>query len=294
MEPETNTDITFAGQQRRSKPLTRSPKLAVCNFMEDARRLRRFALEYGFDGVDWSFNRDNLPGSRQQVAALVDSVSELSPLEVRYHCFLENTDLGHVEDREADRAAGVFRSVCEVVSAARGEILTVHIGIGRESTADLSWDKTVERLGGLVEFGESLGVRVCLENLAWGWTSRPPLFEKLLRKSGCWGTFDIGHARVSSSVTSRAYLIEDFVAPHPDRVLNAHIYHEETDHGHTPPKEVSDVEERLSLLARLSRCDWWVLELREENALLETLAAVRTFLDARSAPDSRCVALTSE
>ena len=262
--------------------MTRYPKLAVCNFMEDTRRLLDFAREYGFDGVDWSFTRDNLPGSRQEAARLIDAISRLSPLEVRYHCFLENTDLGHVDEREAVRATGVFRSVCELVSAAGGEILTVHIGVGRESTADLSWDKTVERLGELVGFGDSLGIRVCLENLAWGWTSRPPLFEKILRKSGCWGTLDIGHAQVCPSVTSRAYRIEDFVAPHPDRFLNAHIYHEETASGHMPPKEVSDVEDRLSLLARLAGCDWWVLELREEGALLETLAAVRTFLDGRS------------
>jgi hypothetical protein len=119
LEPETGSEITLAEQHRRSKPLTRFPQLAVCNFMEDASRLRRFALEHGFDGVDWSFTRHNLPGSRQGAAALAETISELSPLQVRYHCFLENTDLGHVDDREADRAAAVFRSVCELVSSVK-------------------------------------------------------------------------------------------------------------------------------------------------------------------------------
>lgn len=263
--------------------MTTCPKLAMCNFIDDPKELRQFALDRGFDGIEWTFTQDGLPRTAQKTDALIETISSLSPLEVRYHCFMKNTDLGHVTDDKADSAMEEFRAACGFVSAMGGSVVTVHIGLGRDSTEDLSWERTVERFGQLVNYADNLGVRLCLENLAWGWTSRPRLFEKLLRKTGCWGTLDIGHALGSPSIATQGYEIEDFVTPHPHRFLNAHIYHEETEDGHTPARAVEDVEDRLCLLERLHCCDWWVLELREERALLETLATVREFLDTRAA-----------
>jgi hypothetical protein len=121
-----------------------------------------------------------------------------------------------------------------------------------------------------------------LENLAWGWTGRPELFEKLIRKSGCWATIDLGHVQVSPPVTNQLYEVEDFIAPHPDRFLNAHIYHKENGGQHLPPKKVADLVDRLHFLRQLPLCDWWVLELREEKALIETLQVVREFFQLES------------
>ena len=104
------------------------------------------------------------------------------------------------------------------------------------------------------------------------------MFEKLIRKTGAFATLDIGHARVSPSVTSRHHLLEDFLAPHPDRILNAHVYHEETTQGHMPPRYLEDIADRLRLLTTLPLCRWWVLELREEESLLHTMNVVRQFL----------------
>lgn len=154
------------------------------------------------------------------------------------------------------------------------------MGFGLDSTLGLSWERTIERLRYLVGHARALDIRICLENLAWGWTARPDLFEKLVRKSGAWVTLDIGHARVSPAVVSQQYSIEDFVSPHPERVLNAHIYHEERAQGHLAPGGLGDIEERLMLLERLD-CDWWVLELHQEEPLLATLGIVRQFLDSR-------------
>jgi sugar phosphate isomerase/epimerase len=151
-----------------------------------------------------------------------------------------------------------------------------------DSTVGLSWERTLSSLAYLVQYAEKCGVCVCLENLAFGWTSRPDLFEKLIRKSNARVTLDIGHARVCSSVESQHYCFEDFVLPHADRVMNAHVYHEEREDRHVPPNALEDVLERLTLL-RCLPCDWWTLEIREEKGLLSTLRVVREFLE--SAPD---------
>lgn len=255
------------------------PKLALCNFVPDVEKLRHTALAHGFSGVDWTFKLQDLPTNDVDELRLIKRISRLHPMEVRYHCAFEGVDLGDADPSKADAAMEIFRRACRLVSKVDGRFMTVHVGLGRESSMDLSWEHSVAALTGLVGYADALGVCVCLENLACGWSSRPDLFEKLVRKSGAGITLDIGHARVSPSVESQHFAFEDFVLPHHDRVFNAHVYHEEREDGHLPPEKLDDLIERLNLL-RCLPCDWWVLELREENTLLSTLKIVRQFLDA--------------
>lgn len=86
---------------------------------------------------------------------------------------------------------------------------------------------------------------------------------------------DIGHAQASQAVMSGAFEVADFAIPQPEKILNIHVYHEETRDGHLAPDCVAHIEDRLQLLMSLALCDWWVLELREHNALTQTLGIVR-------------------
>jgi sugar phosphate isomerase/epimerase len=168
-----------------------------------------------------------------------------------------------------------------MLSRWKASFVTIHIGLGRNSTNGLHWDRTVESVAELVRFAERLGIRLCLENLAWGWTSRPELFERLIRKTGAGITLDLGHARMSPWVQSHHYHLEDFVFPHPEKIYNAHIYHEEGPSGHLPPKTLADIKSRLNLLKRLP-CDWWVLELHNEKDLLTTLRVIQEYVSAQT------------
>lgn len=255
------------------------PKLACPNFTADISMLRRFALEYGLDGVDWSFTVRELPQSPQEASRLSRHLAQLRPLDVRYHAAFPTVDLGDRDPEKAQAAYRVFEQVCRLVSKMEGDTLTIHVGLGRSTTEDLSWERTLENLWRLNRSAQRLGVRLCLENLAWGWTSRPELFEKMLRRSGLWGTFDMGHAVVSPSIVSERFDVEDFLAPHGERILNAHVYHKELDNRHFPPESVDDVAHRLDLLRALPACEWWVLELRDEPSLRSTLDVVRRYLE---------------
>lgn len=253
------------------------PQLACCNFIPNVAELRDFAREHGFAGVDWTFEEDTLPRSLAAEHDLALTLGALQPLEVRYHCALSRTDPGEVDPEQAARAATRLRQVCRLVARLGGRHLTIHVGLGRASTVNLGWEESLASLEELGRYASNLRVNLCLENLAWGWTSRPDLYEKLIRKTGAWGTLDIGHARVSPAVISGHYEVEDFVTPHPGRILNAHVYHEENEDGHQPPQRLEDLRDRLALLRQLPNCDWWVLELREEGALMKTLGVVRKF-----------------
>ena len=254
-----------------------SPKLALCNFISNVDSLKQTALMNGFQGVDWTLKVEDLPNNEVERLGLRRRIEALAPLEVRYHCAFTGVDLGDEDAARGHTAVDIFRRACETVSSLDGRFMTIHLGLGRQSYEDLSWERSVKRLGELVRYGEALGVCVCLENLASGWSSRPELFEKLVRKSRAAVTLDIGHARMSPSVQSQRFDLEDLVTPHHGRVFNAHIYHEERNDRHTAPSSLDDLVDRLHLLTCLP-CDWWVLELREEKALLDTLRVVREFL----------------
>lgn len=256
------------------------PTLALCNYIPETAALGRFASQHGFSGIDWTFKLEDLPKNEIEESRILRNISSLRDFEIRYHCAFNGTDLGDEDDRKADLAMEVFRKAARLISKLEGRFMTVHLGLGRKSPEGLSWEHTLSALSELVDYAEGLGVRLCLENLAAGWSSRPELFEKLIRKTGAGITLDIGHARVCESVQCQIFELEDFVSPYPERVHNAHIYHEETDNRHVPPVCVEDLRNRLDLLLSLS-CKWWVLELREEQPLVATLKVVREYLEQR-------------
>jgi len=259
------------------------PKLIMCNIFPDAGQVTAFALKHGFDGIDWSFELDRLPETPVEESRWARSQALLKPFEVRYHCPFYQLDLGHDDPSAAKRAEAVFQRIIRLVSKVGGRYLSIHIGLGLDSTEPLSWERTLDNLGRLVQFGARHRVTVCLENLAWGWTSKPNLFEKLIRLSGAGVTLDIGHAHVCESVKSQQYSVEDFVAPHADRVFNAHIYHTEVaGRGHIPPANCEEIAARLALLQEIG-CQWWVIEIREAHGLLKTKGVIESCLT--SLPD---------
>ena len=276
---ESNTENLLAGQNvsRQFKPI-----LAMCNFIPEIEKLGEFAQQHDFCGIDYSFDLENLPRTPALETEWAKEISSLEPLEVRYHCPFERVDLGHDDTKKAEEAEMLFRRIIRLVSKAGGKFVTIHIG--HDSTEPLSWDTTIEKLRRLVNYGRTMRVRVCLENLAWGWTSKPNLFEKLIRRSGADVTLDIGHAHACESVQSNQYSVEDFVSPHADKVCNAHIYHTEIpDIGHVVPQKREDIEDRLALLRSIG-CDWWVIEIRQSGPLLAARKIVDEYLALACSP----------
>jgi sugar phosphate isomerase/epimerase len=259
------------------------PKLAMGNIFPDHETLKGFARSYGFSGIECSFDLETLPRTPLDESEWLKQIAVLRPIEVRFHCPFYQVDLGHDDVNEAKFADTLFRHIIRLVAKAEGKYLTLHVGLGHNSTETLSWERTLRNLQSLVHYGMERSVVVCLENLAWGWTSRPPLFEKLIRKSGAGVTFDIGHAYACESVVSRHYRIEDFVAPHAHRVFNAHVYHTEISGlGHVPPQGPDDMRSRLSILEEI-RCPWWLIEIKEPEALVYTKRIIDAYLEEREA-----------
>lgn len=255
------------------------PILAMCNFIPGREDLGRFALEHGFSGVDWSLEIGEFPLKPADASKWAENMASLAPLEIRYHCPFSQVDIGHEDPVKARAAVNLFFRIIRLVAKAGGRYLTLHVGLGRNTTKVLSWQTTTDNLRELVNYGAERNVTVCLENLAWGWTSKPNLFEKLIRRTGAGVTLDIGHAHACESVRTQYYTFEDFLTPHSGRVFNAHVYHTEIPgKGHFAPERLEDVEARLRLLRNVG-CNWWTLEMRDVDGLLKTRGIVGEFLE---------------
>ena len=255
------------------------PKVVLCNFFNDVEQLKTFAIRNDFSGVDWSFDMDTLPASPLEERQWVEQQASLYPLEIRYHCPFMKADLGHEDTSKVRSALNLFHRVIRLASKIDGKFLTLHVGLGHNTTRVLSWETTIANLRDLVQYGADRGVKVCLENLAWGWTSKPNLFEKLIRRTGAGVTFDIGHAQACESVRIQYFDAQDFVSPHPDRVYNAHVYHTEiSGQGHIPPARIEDIEERLDMLRHIG-CRWWVIEIKDAQKLLWTKQIVDDYIE---------------
>lgn len=254
------------------------PTLAMCNFLKNLDELSDFAETYKFKGIDWSFDLEKLPSTPAQESDWLRNLQKLTHLEIRYHCPFDKIDIGHRDAALADQAVRLFERVIRLVARAQGRYLTLHLGLGHDTTHFFSWDNTVRNLSRLVHYAADRSVRLCLENLAWGWTSKPNLFEKLIRKSGANITLDIGHAYACEDIRSLHYEVMDFVTPHPDCVHNAHIYHTEIPGvGHVPPDKMLDISSRLDLLMNIG-CRFWTLEIREKEGLIKTKRIVDAYL----------------
>ena len=118
------------------------PKLAMCNFISDVATLKWFALANGFAGVDWTLKVEDLPENPLDESRLLRNIAYLHPLEVRYHLAFAAVDLGDAESDRAECAMDVFRRACALVSRLNGRYMTIHLGLGRESTVGLSWERT--------------------------------------------------------------------------------------------------------------------------------------------------------
>lgn len=254
------------------------PKLAAPNLFSDVVRLKSFVMDLGFHGVDMTLRLEDLPTTRAGEAHFRGASLRLAPFEVRYHLYFPGFELGHTDPDRAAAAKRIHHRALDLIAEAAGRHATVHAGLARESIEDVSFGRTISGLRELEAHARALGIRVAVENLIHGFTGDPARYAELIRATNCRGTLDVGHARMCEAVTSGQSDASDFARPHPERIVNAHIYHEEDESGHSAPRDIADIEDRLHLLQRLPLCDWWVIELREEAPLVRTLALVGEFL----------------
>ncbi len=254
------------------------PKIACCNFLPDRQAVKEFAFDNGFDGVDWTFTREDAL-ERHFEKRQAHLIRDLSPLEVRFHLYFRGMELGHEDPVQRNSALFIYFKVLRFIASMGGRFTTIHVGLQDTLHSDLSWDATVRGLSLLSAFARTSRLILSVENLATGWTASPALYLRLLHAAGLWSTIDIGHTSGYAHDPAQACDLAGFLDRVRRRVVHAHIYHQEIGGvGHIPPESPWDCASRLDNLLGRTHCNWWTLELREETVALQTLKHVRAFL----------------
>jgi sugar phosphate isomerase/epimerase len=249
------------------------PTLAICNiFDQDAVQLADFAREHGFKGIDWS------PDPLQSEEDFIACMEQLAGFQVRIHCRFHGWEFAEVVHR-GEEALQLHMRWAERTAMAGIRYMTVHTGLGNCQDMELDFDTGVRNLARLVEYAARLGVTVCLENLTTPLTRDPELFNAFIELSGAAVTFDLGHSQACQELSPERHLASEYLLPNLHKIRNAHVYHIEEDGiGHLPPESLADLQERLSLLSNSAHCDWWVIELFEQEEILRTRRFLSEFL----------------
>ena len=253
------------------------PRIAMCNiFDQDAERLAEFASRNGFSGIDWSID-PSLPERE-----FLSRMRLLAGFQLRYHCRFHGVDVAYA-DRRGDESLELLIRTVDRVARAGGRHMTVHTGLGNPSGEGIDLARAIDNLSVLVAHGNSSGVAVALENMTTPLTNDPLLFHRIVAESGAFVTIDIGHAHAVRNLHPLMNICSEYILPHRERLLNAHIYYTEQEgFGHIPPESLTDISAPLDLLGLAESCDWWVIELMGPEELLRTRDLLRSYFDCRS------------
>ncbi len=239
--------------------------------------------------VEYTFRRGAV--SRDEVAREIPDIELLrrSGLFLRYHLAFPAFDLGHPDPARA-RAAVDFHLFClRLVAEVGGDRVTLHIGLDGALRGRVDYEAAARGLRELVNAGERLGVRVCLENLRLGQTGNPGRFQELLGQSGAWATLDVGHARARELASTAPGRALDFISRCGEKLLGAHVYEIEAvvEPGgparHLPPRDMAAIGPLLDAMVRKTSCDWWLIELMDAEEMANTLSLLRLYQDGITA-----------
>ena len=250
------------------------PRIAICNiFDQDADRLSEFAPLNGFEGIDWSLDKE------QSEKAFTKQIRKLSGLEVRFHCAFPGIDFAYADSR-AESSMELLTQTIKQVALVGGKHITVHTGFGHVPADELNFKKAMDNLAILVEQGKESGICISLENLSSHWTSDPELFSELIAYSGAGVTLDIGHVHTSNAPDLVGRTCERYILPNKGNIVNAHIYHTEREGlGHVAPGTLDDIYDCLDLLRKEQSCTWWVIELKNIRDILHTKNILNKYID---------------
>jgi sugar phosphate isomerase/epimerase len=221
-----------------------------------------FALEYAADP-------ENLNLLHQQI----DPYLELGQA-IRYHGFLPGYEIGHRNPAEAEKGLTVHKQVLDQIQGHGEQVLTVHIGLRPQMPIDP--EVAVRNLGELVEYGRSLGIIVCLENLRRGITSDPHIVADWAEETGAMITFDIGHAVSCDRVQGGKLTALSFLEILSSRLYEVHLYGSESDR-HYPPNNIGAIGDLLDRSLETD-CRWWTIELDDYEEALYTRDLVLEYI----------------
>jgi sugar phosphate isomerase/epimerase len=259
------------------------PKITLSSrYSRSADELIHFALTHGLEGIEYTIQVET--NEQLQTEYHIMQALAASGLEIRYHLQFKEIELSHCDVIHAERSAKYLKDCIDLISFLEGRYAIVHLCLGyRNALHKLRYDHALKYLEEVVSYGNKKNVRVCLENLTFGFTCTPSRFLELLKTTGAAATVDIGHAAASPVVKDGIVTAEEFITTVSQYIQSAHVYDvevtdKETNHVyHAAPGDKSVMTSRLNALLQ-SNCNWWLIELGDADEILQTASFARAVI----------------
>jgi sugar phosphate isomerase/epimerase len=255
------------------------PRLAVCDTVLDTvGGIAALFPPHHDPAVDFRIDPLRIADLAENVSRLRTHLGEASSAdpEIRYVFPFSPYELSDSDDGQAHRTLLLMQVAIGHIAAGGGRYLTVHLPLEDGVERD-RFGRAADLLGELVCHGAERGVRVCLENLQWGITSRPEPFLELVEGSSAGVTFDVGHA-VSSRVADNGFSAAQFATELGDRVENAHVYGR-CGAANLAPRSIEEIRPVLDALLA-TRCSWWTIELPDRAEVVATRDMLLEYFDS--------------
>lgn len=260
------------------------PVIAVSNKVLPAvEQLLGYCGRHQLGGIDYTMNTKASSVSDIQADKASIETILAAGLDIRYHLQFYGMEVADTDLKRAKAALAFHKQCLDVVAQYQGRFATMHIGLGLTSVEQIRYETALNHLADLVAYAKARRIVLCLENLTKGFTHHPDQFRTMLVSTGAAATFDLGHANASPWVLEGRGTSVDFlrmIAPH---VMNAHVYEiEKIDPAsavpyHVAPQNLDKIEPLLRGLLG-TRCDWWLIELPDLDAVNHSRQLLQSFL----------------
>lgn len=262
-----------------------NPVIAVTNkVFPSVEQLMDYCMENKVNGIDYTLSPNAKNASDlQKETANIEKISR-EGFEIRYHLQFYSMEIAHADINKAKRSFDFHKDCLDFISSLNGEYATIHIGLGMKSMDELRYETALAHLSDLVSYGREKSITVCLENLTKGWANNPHEFLEMIEGSSAGVTFDIGHANACPWVLNEQGTSIDFLRTFSSHIINAHIYEIEKiddktlEPYHVAPQRLDFIRPLLSELLG-TRCDWWLIELKEKEEVDHTRSLLQSFLE---------------
>lgn len=231
---------------------------------------------------DWVSDKGLAVEYSPNAKSLDDIYHHLAPLKesrvpLRYHAFFPGFEIGDVDYEQAERAMALHFQFLDRIQGGCRKTVTVHVGLTPQEP--LNHERVINNLKRLVDYGRTLNIRICVENLKRGPASNPENVLRWADGSGSLVTLDVGHA-VSCELVARGDLTGAAIADmFGDRIEEIHLYGYETDR-HLPPDDMTLIGPVIDRVLETD-CRWWTIELNDYAEIDHTLSLVSGYVAER-------------
>lgn len=263
----------------RQNLLQKNPKYKLansslcCKYIDDVLML---ASQNNFNAIEWDLNYIPPTLSRYRQHTIGETIKQKS-IEVRYHLPYSYIEIAHQDDDIRMMSMFTLRQYINFIAQLNGHFAVLHVGYNEGSRANIALDS----LKSLADYGERLGVQLCVENLIKGLTTDAHFLGDALEISNVAFCLDTGHADVITSKDSDFFNI---LYANVGKIYHAHCYKTEDNYyNHIPFSSLDEVKQsRVFSLLLQSECSWLTMELDRQEDQDWQIQILQTYLNEKN------------